>query len=210
MLWLITAVFLISNVAQAQQDAGAKVILNKMSQKYKSFKTTSAQFTLRITQGKNATVKKGSLLLKSNKYKITFPDQLLMSDGNNVWSYVKENEEVELTSARKSADAFEPSTMFTFYQKGYKYVQEPDQKLNAIIYQVIDLVPTANNSNYFKIRMYIDKKSTSLFKVEVFSKDASRLTYTLQKVQANLPISDTQFVFNKAQYPNVEVVDLRN
>jgi hypothetical protein len=40
-------------------------------------------------------------------------------------------------------------------------------------------------------------------------KSGNKYTYTVGSLNGNANVTDAQFVFNKAKYPGVEVVDLR-
>jgi outer membrane lipoprotein-sorting protein len=43
----------------------------------------------------------------------------------------------------------------------------------------------------------------------VFEKNGSIITYTVEKLKLNVEAADNLFVFDKAKYPGIEVVDLR-
>lgn len=57
--------------------------------------------------------------------------------------------------------------------------------------------------------MYVDKAKNELSKASVKTKDGGEITYKIKNIKPNAPMQDGDFTFNKAKYPNVEMVDNR-
>jgi outer membrane lipoprotein-sorting protein len=208
--------------AFAQKDADAKVILNKLSKQYRSYDAVKTDFTLTI-DNQQANVKEtqtGTLISRSktNKYKVTLyaagkakptVTQDIISDGKNQWTFLKDANEVQLSTADNSEEGFNPSQIFTMYEKGYKYIYTSQQKIAGKIYQVIDLTPEDSKKSFFKVRLLIDKVKNQLYSAQIFDKNGSTYTYALRTFTPNYKVAETAFVFDKKAYPGVEVVDLR-
>ncbi|GGH02539.1 LolA family protein [Mucilaginibacter phyllosphaerae] len=206
--------------AFAQKDADAKLILNKLSKQYRTYDAVKTDFTLTI-DNQQANIKEtqtGTLLSrsKSNKYKVTLyapgkktVTQDIISDGKNQWTYLKDANEVQLSAADNSEEAFNPAKIFTMYETGYKYIYTGQQKLAGKTYQVIDLTPEDGKKTFFKVRLMIDKTKNQLYSAQIFDKNGSKYTYALRSFTPNYKVTDAAFTFDKKAYPGVEVVDLR-
>lgn len=211
-----------ATAAFAQKDADAKVILNKLSKQYRTYDAVKTDFTLLIDNSQ-ANVKQtqtGTLVSRSkiNKYKVTLyatgakkptVTQEIISDGKTQWTFLKDVNEVQLSDADNSEEAFNPAKIFTIYEKGYKYLYTGQQKVGSKVYQVIDLTPEDAKKSFFKVRLMIDKVKNQLYSAQIFDKNGSKYTYTLRTFTPNYKAPESTFVFDKKAYPGVEVVDLR-
>ena len=120
---LLLLIFSISTHAQVpkgmgKSDAEAKKMLDAVSQKFKSYKTVQANFNLKIenASGKVIGTKKGSLSMKSTKYRISVSGQEIFPDGSNTWTYEKSSNEVTINKIDPSANSITPQKLFTnFY-----------------------------------------------------------------------------------------------
>lgn len=199
--------------ASAQKDAEAKAILAQVSKKYRAYDVVKADFSFIIEnpQAKAKETRQGTLYVqsKANKYKVVMNNQEMISDGKSLWTYLKEEKEVQVTNVDNSGDALNPAAIFTIYEKGYKYIYNGDQKLAGKTVQVIDLTPLDINKPIFKIRLNIDKVSKQLVAAQVFEKNGNKYSYSIKSFVPNVKVPATNFTFDSKKYPGVEVVDLR-
>lgn len=199
--------------SHAQHDQKAKEILDKVSINTKSYSTIKVEYSLthENVQDNKKETSMGTLELKGNKYKLLFLGNTIFCDSKTVWTYLKESNEVNISSiGEDDDDMFNPATMLTIYEKGFKYkfIQERFEK--GIALYVIDLIPEdINNVSYSRVRLSINKDKSEIFMIQYFGKDENRFTIEVKKLEKNIPMNDAMFVFDKAKYPNVEVVDLR-
>jgi len=198
---------------QAQYDKKAKEILDKVSAKNKAYSTERVEF-LYIQENindKTKSVKNGTLLLKATKYKLDLMGNSIFCDSKTLWSYVKENNEVNVSNvADQEGSLLNPAKVFNMYEKGFKYklIREKFDN-NRSVYE-IELYPEkVGESEFSKVRLLIDKDKMQLYLVQYFAKDANRVTIEIQKITPNESITDNSFTFDKTKYPKVEVVDMR-
>ncbi|MNK12581.1 lipoprotein chaperone [compost metagenome] len=201
------------HVVNAQTDAKAKAILSDVSKKYRSYAVAKADFTLIIDnqQAKAKDTQQGTIYVKANanKYKVSMTTQDMISDGKTLWTYLKEEKEVQVTNVTNSDDALNPAKIFTIYEKGFKYLYTGDKKVGAKVYQMIDLTPTDISKSYFKIRLTIDKAAKQIASALILEKNGNKYTYTVKSFLANAKVPESTFTFDAKKYPGVEVVDLR-
>lgn len=199
--------------ANAQTDAKAKEILAAVSKKYRSYDIvkTDFTFTLNNEKAKVKETQQGTLYVKANanKYKVAMTNQDLISDGKVQWTYLKNDQEVQISNVDNSGDAINPAKIFTIYEKGFKYTYTGESKVGAKVYQMIDLSPTNTKKSVFKVRLSIDKISKQIANVIIYEKNGNTYTYNVKTFTPNVKVPETTFAFDAKKYPGVEVIDLR-
>ena len=197
----------------AQSATKAKTILAEVSKKYRNYDAIKADFTFTVNnpQSNINQTQAGTLYVRSkvNKYKVVLKDQELISDGKNQWTYLKEDKEVQLSEVNNSADALNPAKIFTIYEKGFKSLYTNDSKANGKIYHHIELSPIDAKTQFFKIKLKIDKATKQIVNAVVYDKNGSHYTYTIKTFTPNVTVPESTFAFDVKKHPGVEVVDLR-
>ncbi len=216
---LLFSILLLSSISSFAQpkgmgknDAAAKKILDAVSAKFKSFKTVTAKFNLKIenSAGKVQGSKSGVVNLKGTKYRINVTGQEIFSDGNTTWTYDKASNEVQINKVDRSATTITPQKMFTnFYDKDFLYKTNPDVKVGGKTMQEIELTPLDKSKTFFKVLVAVDKATQTIRQTKIFEKNGNRYTYTVASMITNTTLPDALFVFDAKKYPKVEVVDLR-
>jgi outer membrane lipoprotein-sorting protein len=207
--------------AIAQKDAQAKVILNRVSQRYRSYPVIKSDFSI-LVDNPQAGVKEtrnGTLITqpKSNKFKVSLynnnpepeVEQEIISDGKSQWTYLKQDKEVQLSNVDNSSESFNPAQLFTMYEHGYKYLYTGDQKIAGKTYQSVDLTPEDDKKQFFKIRLLIDKVKKQIYSALIFDKGGSKYTYTVRSFITNAQVPTNTFTFDTKAHPGVEVVNLK-
>lgn len=212
MVWIIGLLILAFNPLQAQEnDAFAKKLLDEVSQKYDRYKTIMSDFRFGVVMADGESYSDGGTLRlekQSNKYRIKLKTQEMISDGKSAWFILPEDKEVQITEVDNTSGAIAPNNLFTFYRTGYKYISMEDERENGEVFNVIELSPLETNSNYFKIKLRINKNK-HIHDVTVFDKGGSKYTYTIRTLYVNQDINPSFFTFQKEQYTGYDIVDLR-
>lgn len=200
------------NNSIGSSDPEAKQILDKVSSTFKNYKSVVAHFTLKIenSTGKVQGTKAGVVNMKGGKYKITVEGQDIYSDGDNIWTYDKSANEVQVTKFDASANMITPQKLFTnFYDKDFLYKLNGESKVAGKTVQEVELTPVDKTKPFFKVLLDVDKSSKNIVSSKVFEKNGNRYTYTVNNLKTNGAVRDQTFVFNAKNYPGVEVIDLR-
>lgn len=193
-------------------DPDAKAILDKVSAKFKTYKTVTANFTLSITNasGKIEGTKTGVVYMKGSKYRVNISGQEIYSDGDNIWTYDKSANEVQLTKFDPSSNTITPQKMFTnFYDKDFLYKLNGDMKEGNKTVQEIELTPVDKTKTFFKVLVYVDKATKNIVSSKVFEKNGNHYIYKVTSMKTNTNLPDSLFVFDTKKYPKAEVIDLR-
>ncbi len=198
--------------SNAQGDAKAKTILDAVSAKVKTLKTLKANFSITISAAKGAKPqsKKGTVSMKGNKYYVSLSGQEIYCDTKTIWTYMKESNEVQISSFDPNENSFTPTKLFTnFYDKEYSYKYAGEQTIAGKKVDVITLTPTSKAKQYSKVELIIDKASSVVAGGKMYEKNGNVYSYTVSGYTPNPVLADNLFVFDAKKYPKVEVVDLR-
>src|SRR5699024_7017429 len=142
---------------------------------------------------------KGIMYLDKTRdsYQINLESQKIISDGKAVWSILPEDKEVQITNPVSDEESIGPNNIFTFYQKGYKYITMEDEftQDNKRL-KVIELSTENTQKNYFKIKLRIND-NLHIHDVKIFDKSGARYTYTISNLYVNHKINRKKFTFQK-------------
>ncbi|GAB2691902.1 LolA-like putative outer membrane lipoprotein chaperone [Mucilaginibacter koreensis] len=209
------------SAAFAQQDAQAKSILSQVGKKYKSYGTVKTDFVMTMSSPQNESrgSQSGTLVSQSGtgKFKVTLyspvskraVEQEIISDGKTQWTYLKRDNEVQVNNIDNGASGLNPASLFTMYEKGYKYLYTGLQKSAGKTYQAIELSPTSASQTIFKVKLLIDPATKLIHSAQLFDKNGTHYTYTLSNFIPNPKLAGTYFTFDAKAHPGVNVEDLR-
>ena len=215
---LVAICFSIACFGQTEKetsDPAAKAILEKLRTKYEVYKTVAADFTLTIEiPEEDKEVQQGTIIQAGDKYRLDLDHQAIYSDGNDLWLFMKNSNEVQINSVddfeEDEGELMSPKDLLRIYEKEdfiYHLINEDYE--NGVAIQQIEFKPINKDSEYSKMRVTIDRKKTQLLRIKAFSKDGARYTMEVTKFTPNGAYKDADFVFDTKEYPDVFVEDLR-
>lgn len=200
--------------ATAQNDQKARTILEQASKKMQSFQTISVAFTFTMENAKMNIHDKnnGTLLMKGKKYQVKLPEMgmQVFSDGQTVWNYMKEANQVTISTAGdEEQGVIDPNTIFNVYQQGFNYRFLEEKTVSGKSISYVELLPVDKTREYVKMVAGVEKDRQLLFSLVTHGKDGNLYGIYINDFKNNQPVSDTEFTFNKSAYPGVETVDFR-
>lgn len=205
-LMLTTAVHAqITHNSQGRLDENATEALNKAAARFEQNVSFTVTMTVLNSQKKQTAKQSAEVRYHKGKYRLVMAEQELVSDGTTVWQWNKKAGEVAIHNlVEDDVDLLNPGRLLANYDKSFraKYIRTDDDGT-----AVIDMQPRSKRS-YHKIRLFIDEESGLLKRMEVHKYDSSREVYDVTdfKRAAN---AASQFVFDPAKHPDVEVIDMR-
>ena len=207
----LLALFLVVPFAHAQQDPRAEKILNAMSQKYQGLKAFNVVFTqtLENPSSKIKETMQGDITVSGNKFRLKLKDQEIINNGSTIWTYMKSDNEVNISENDPDDQQMSPNAIFTLYQKGYKHAFVEEKREGGQTYNIIELSPLDKNNSVYKVHLQINKRDNSVKTWKMFRNNGNRYTYTIKTFNPNPMVDANYFAFDKAQYKGVKVIDLR-
>ena len=132
--------------------------------------------------------------------------QTIINDGESQWVYLADMNEVQIMEHDPEDDIMSPNKLFTIYEKSYKYTYVGAEAEKGKHLQIIDLFPEESGA-FMKVTLAVDAAKTQLHKITIHDKNGGTYTYLITAFSSNTTIKP--FTFNTADFPGVEVIDLR-
>ena len=199
-------------VAQSPEVLKAREILDKVSARTKSYTTIKADFsfTLENLQAQITDTHNGAILIKGDKYKVNLMGVDTYFNGNTMWMYMREANEVNISGPdMMEDDSMNPATIFSIYEEGFKYMHAGETTLNGKRVDIIDLFPEKRNQPYTRIKLFIYKDNLQFARIMQIGRDGNNYIIDVKKMETNVPADDSLFRFDASKHPGVEIVDLR-
>ena len=193
----IIMMLLLSVGAQAES---AKRILDKAAATVSNPGGVQAHFQM-ISKHFGST--EGDIAVKGRKFHATTPDATIWFDGKTQWTYMKGNDEVNISNPTEAQlQAINPYNFINIYKKGYKL----EAKKVDHFYEV-HLIPTDKNRKIQEMYIVVDETSYHPTHVKMKQKDKWSTIVISRLKTASL--SDDLFKFNSKDFPQAEIIDLR-
>lgn len=185
--------------AAAQQDAKAESILNKMADTYRKAGGVSLSF---------GGTQRGKLLLKGDKFYLESGDIRTWFDGKTQWSYVAQNEEVNVsTPTPEELQSVNPYALLTSYKKSFNYRYVGEKTRQGKRGQEILLTPKASQ-DVKSITLNVKENGSPVY-IAIQLHNGEKQEFQISSYQTGVNLPDATFRFNKQKYPEAEIIDLR-
>lgn len=153
----------------------------------------------------------GQILLKGAKFFLDTPEQTVYFDGKTQWVYDKPIEEVSILEPQpQDIQTLNPIAIFELYKLDcdYKYQGEKTDIQKRKVHE-ITLFPQDKKADIERVDVQINPTDWMPVFFHILYKNKAEYRIHINKYQTKQNFSDSQFVFDKKKYPQVEVNDLR-
>ncbi|MBQ3926959.1 MAG: hypothetical protein II706_08225 [Bacteroidaceae bacterium] len=195
---LIGMAMVLALMVQAQD---ATKILDQSASTLKSAGNVKIGFTLEVEGGSSD----GYIKLQGQKFVLNMGGTITWFDGKTMWTLVKANEEVNVTTPSDEAVAkMNPYSFLSFYKKGYT------ASMGTGTAKAHEVVLTGNEGAPFKkVVIRVNKSTHYPTSIRMTSAKDAETYIRCNSLLKNQKYKPSTFQFNKKSYPDVEVVDLR-
>jgi outer membrane lipoprotein-sorting protein len=208
---ILFSVFTISQIASAQvDDSQARKVLTEVANKAKTFTNLKFVFSYRMFNKEHGVdnALEGNIVMQKDMYNLHMMGRNVVSDGKTMWTYDPDAEELQISNADESKDAFSFLKMVTSIDDSYSAKLIKTITESGKSFYIIDLTPKTAKS-YYKVRVKIDKTESWIQEATIFDKDNTEYTFTVVKFVSNLSLKPGYFTLKPTDFPDAEVVDLR-
>lgn len=152
----------------------------------------------------------GSMCIQGNKFQMTTPNMVTWFNGKTQWSYIKENEEVNVSiPTEEELQNINPSTFANLYKSGYNYKMKEVQLRGKACYE-ITLNAQKKTKGLKTVILNIDKNTKDLMCVRMYPADSRNCTrISVHQLQRGQSFAPSDFEFTPKDYPQAEIIDLR-
>ncbi len=191
----------ISVVAVAQNDA--KSLLDKVSEKTKSYKNISIKFKHTL-ENKSVGIHQealGNVVLQGDLYHFSYMGTEQIYDGKDTYIILHEDEEVMVQPQGMDSETnLTPSKLFSFYEEGYTYRMGAKVRKGRNTIQFVTLLPKDDSSPIEHISIGILLRNKQIKSIEEVGKNGTTTTISVTSFETNQPISKKLFIFDELKY----------
>ena len=184
------------------QSNKAVSLIDGMQKKYKAMGSFSANFTY---QTDGAATMSGSITVKGTKFRLKTAGQEIFNNGKEVATYIKEINEVNISSFDPSEGDLNPAKIYSFDKKAYKIALKGE----SAGVSTVELSPVAKGTQVKSITLKINSKDLSVNDWTILNKAGKKQYFKVAKLNPKVNADDKLFTFDKTAFPGVEVNDLR-
>ena len=203
---LIINFIFIQGAFSQENNKKALQILDKMSNLYKSMDSFSSTFEYSMVNLDEDIEDsfQGKITIKEEKYLLKIEGQEIINDGETVWTYIPELNEVNISTFEYDDQEISLNNVFDLYKDGFEqnYLSEDNK------YHKIELYPEDESKSYYKILILINKVDFSMYNFSVFDKSNTKYVYKINEFKEE-KIDDSFFIFDSSKYPGIEIIDFR-
>lgn len=178
-------------------------ILDKTANIFKSAPYCDIDYT--ITMGGDH--ENGKITIQGEKFHNKMSNMEIWFDGKNMWSFNKENDEVNITEPTKQQIAkMNPYAFLNIYKKGFKI----ETGKSAKDYNEVVLTAQAPKASISKIIVRVNKVSYQPQYIKMTYAKNGEMEIKLTSYKKGIKKqSDSFFRFNKQKHPHTDIIDLR-
>ena len=177
----------------------AKAVLDKAAGTITAQSGVKANFKMTTANGSTS----GTIAIKGKKFYATTPQAKVWFDGKTQWTYLKNNDEVNVSNPTEAQlQAINPYNFINIYKRGYTYTMN-----TAGSDYVIHLMASNADRKIKELFISVNKKSYQPKQVKMLQ-GKKWTTFDINSIKKE-SIPDSQFRFNAKDFPKAEVIDLR-
>lgn len=196
---------LCSSLSFAQGYEQAKNLLDRVSKEMKSKKNIRFDFNY-VLENKKEQIRQemeGNVTLAGDQYKLSFLEAIQLFDGTKTYTIVPENEEITISYPEEEEEvSISPSKLLSFYEEGYGYEWDIQQRVMGRNIQFIKLLPTETSEEVKYLLLGIDVDRLQVYRLIEVGLNQTLTTLTLKSQEFNIALPGDYFEFNAAEYPN--------
>lgn len=201
--WITLCFLLFALPLVAQQEA--KNILNRTADAFRKAGGICAEFTVKSGGTQLAT---GTISLKGEKFVLETEDAQTWFDGRTQWTYLAASDEVNISEpTAEELQSINPYAWLSLPEQGYALSQGSATASEAGLYKVV--LTAQGSQEPQRVTLFI-KKSTNLpSRISLKQRGGETVEILITSCQTGKKYPDSFFVFDKRNYPGVEIIDLR-
>ena len=188
---------------------GAQVI-DKMRKSFARYKTFSASFEKQFywaVLDQSSSLEGKIYTRRPDHFRVEAGDgNLVVADGETIWSYVPQNEQVIVGSYQGGLKT--PWEILVDYTDRYVTVAVEEVRLGRRNCYLLALEPRAPNAYVSRMKIWVERNHWHLLKVEQIEANDNVTTYILEDHKTNRNLDDKLFRFESPA--GVEVIDRRD
>lgn len=208
-LFFILALFLTTGSLQAQKQKEARRVLDATAGAFEKGGGIRADFRAEsFVNGNLQGSTGGEMCILNDKFCLTTDEAITWFDGKTQWSYIKANDEVNISAPdAEELQTMNPYAFLRIYKKGFNYTMSEGSLRGKPTYEVI-LTSENKKQPIQEIRLDVEQKTYTPLCIRI--RDNQTWTrIVISNFKNRQKFGNDTFTFDSKTYPDAEVIDLR-
>jgi chaperone LolA len=191
-------------------DSAAEV-LARVHKNYEEMEDAEVRFSQKVKFARSKVEQEVTGVLqfkKEHKYRIAFEGQLVVTDGETVWSYSEQNNQVLIDRFHLDERSLSPERILTAAPEDFEAILTNREKEPRGDVFVLKLTPRDPSSLMKTMKLWVHASDWLIHRVEILDQHGKETTYLVSSFKMNTGVPDSRFLYQIP--PGVEVVDLRD
>ncbi len=191
---VILTAFLIGGV-QAQTS---KDVLAQLQKRYDDLNDLEVSFEQQVHSGVFASTQKTSgkmYLARDDKFRMQTDEQTIVSDGELLWVYSKENKQVTIDKVAKTADLVRPSDYLFTFRESYSTSLLPDTILGKTECIRVKLVSDEKDEFIQRMTLFVGKEDLLTHRAEYDDINGNRVEISFKDIKIDKGLKPEIFKF---------------
>lgn len=208
-IWVILAFLLLYTCAAEAMSPGSA--LKKLRKKYHKVSSLRADFreVFEWEMTGETSIREGSLLVTDdNRFRIDTPEQLMVSDGGDIYRYNRIKSQVIIESVSEDGDQLLPRKLLLEFADGFSAETiTPLSVANRQGYR-LDLLPEKPDEMLLSAAtLWFTSEDMIVQRLKLVDQNGNSTSYYLSNIQLDKPVDPTETSINIPD--DVEIFDLR-
>lgn len=186
-------------------------IIRRVQSKFESLSTLSAHFEVRYqSEGiEEVRQEEGTLFMDGQgRFRTETPGQVVVSDGQTVWMYNKQENQVIIRSARSAAeDLLTPQKLLYEYPAKYRIEKVEEVEYAGRLCDLLVMAPKEETDPTRQLQVWVDRRESITRKVWIEDLAGNVTTFEFEAFQFGLDLPPDTFQFIPPE--EAEVIDIR-
>ncbi|MDR0893460.1 MAG: hypothetical protein LBN24_12780 [Mediterranea sp.] len=190
----------------------AKQILDHTAEAFRKAGGVTADFRVEVlTNGTTEGEDTGTIQLRGEKFQLTTSSTITWFDGRTQWSYVTQNDEVNIsTPTPGELQQLNPYAFLYMYREGFSYRLGADKNIHGKAATEVILTATNPKQEWERITLCVDRQTYQPLLITLRQRgQATESRITITGYQTRQRFGDKLFTFDRKEYPQAEIIDLR-
>ena len=181
------------------------LIVRKTQDLYRTTRSGEVRF---VQEGAGVNAAGTLVFAEGNKYRLEFPRQTIVSNGDRTWRYMPERNQVVISKSKGARGALTPSEILTSFPGEYRTELVGSQKVNGRDVWVVRCSAAGGKQigDVTRATLFIDKSTYRFQQIEIESPTAGKMKMRITSAQYNISVPATRFSYVPPM--NARVVDL--
>ncbi len=203
-------VLLLSATVGSAAGETAKEVLENVRDRYESITDGEVRFTQKVVFAMARIEQEvtGTLVFKKeHKYRVEYEGQVIVTDGETVWSYSRSTNQVLVDHFKINERSLTPERILGNAPDDYTPTLVGKEKIGKIETIIVKLTPPETGGMVKSMKVWVQEGEWLIRRVELLDLHGKQTTYQVHSIKTNTGIPDSRFVYQPPA--GVEIIDLR-